>query len=198
VIQRTRPRGGTTIGRPGRGTSKGPTRLLEARTLTPSPKGAPSWSHGYVYPLVSAFLLARDRDVLGLEVGDVGSDRGIVTFRPNAWRRPYADRRVVERGGTSLFSETGVRLTDWRKLLDGVAVQPGWPARSAASGSALGQGSAAMIEKAYSDLGAFRHRSDVVEYRAEQHATKLGDRLTAVRGGETLPRTLPDPAAPAG
>jgi hypothetical protein len=41
-----------------------------------------------------------------------------------------------------------------------------------------------MVEKVYSHLNALRHRSDVVEYRVEQHAAKLGDRLTALR---TLP-----------
>jgi hypothetical protein len=53
-----------------------------------------------------------------------------------------------------------------------------------------------MVEKVNSHLGAQRHRSVVVEYRVEQHAASLGDRLTAVRGGEALPGTLPEPAEP--
>src|SRR4029077_18374368 len=135
-------------------------------------------SHGYVYLLVSASCRRATATCWGWRWATLGSDRGIVTFRPNPWRRPCADRRVVERGGTSLFGETGVRLTDWRKL-------------------------ERMIEEddregVQRPGGALRHRSDVGEDRAEQHATKLGDRLTAVRGGETLPRTLADPAAPAG
>ena len=42
----------------------------------------------------------------------------------------------------------------------------------------LGHTSTAMIESTYGHLGEVRHRSDVVEYRAAQHTTKLGDRLS--------------------
>jgi len=52
-----------------------------------------------------------------------------------------------------------------------------------------------MVEGVYSHLGGpARHRSAVVEYRAEQHASILGDRLTALavlRGGKTVARTVP-------
>jgi hypothetical protein len=34
-----------------------------------------------------------------------------------------------------------------------------------------------MVEWVYSHLGDTRHRSEAVEFRAEQHAAKLGDRL---------------------
>ena len=44
----------------------------------------------------------------------------------------------------------------------------------------VGHSSTDMIEETYGHLGQVRHRSDVVEYRAEQHVTILGDRLTAV------------------
>jgi hypothetical protein len=39
-----------------------------------------------------------------------------------------------------------------------------------------------MVEKVYSHLATLRHRSEVVEYRIEQHAATLGDRLEALRG----------------
>ena len=42
----------------------------------------------------------------------------------------------------------------------------------------LGHTGTAMIEKTYGHLGEVRHRADVVEYRVEQHAAKLGDRLS--------------------
>ena len=41
----------------------------------------------------------------------------------------------------------------------------------------LGHGSRTMIEDVYVHLGTMRHRSDVVEYRLEQHADVLADRL---------------------
>jgi hypothetical protein len=34
-----------------------------------------------------------------------------------------------------------------------------------------------MIEKVYAQLGEVRHRAEAVEYRVEQHAATLGDRL---------------------
>jgi hypothetical protein len=43
----------------------------------------------------------------------------------------------------------------------------------------LGHGSTAMVEKVYSHLGTLRHKSEVVEYRVEQHAAALGKRLDA-------------------
>jgi len=117
-------------------------------------------------------------------------------------------------------------IADFRKLLDVVAKRAGWQAGEIRSkrfrhtyisariqttdGGApvsvftvareVGHSSTAMIEKVYGHLGARRHRSPVVEYRAEQHASILGDRLTALarpRGGKTVPATVPEPAEPA-
>jgi hypothetical protein len=42
-----------------------------------------------------------------------------------------------------------------------------------------------MVRRVYAHLGEIRHRSDVVEYRVEQHAEKIGDRLQ--RLGLSLP-----------
>jgi len=125
--------------------------------------------------------------------------------------KPYTDERVIARGGTLLFpTEDGGMIRDWRGLLDRIAVRAGWKAgeiRSkmfrhtycaarlqtldgGASVSAftvareLGHSSTAMVEKVYSHLGTMRHRSEVMEYRVEQHAATLGDRLTALAGGD--------------
>ncbi|MBA3497079.1 MAG: hypothetical protein H0T86_08240 [Gemmatimonadales bacterium] len=38
----------------------------------------------------------------------------------------------------------------------------------------LGHGSRAMVEEVYAHLGTMRHRSEVVEYRIEQHTAALG------------------------
>jgi integrase len=111
--------------------------------------------------------------------------------------------------------------TDTRKLLDHVAGRAGWKAgeirakmfrhtycaarlQTLDHGAAvssytvareLGHGSTVMVEKVYSHLGTLRHPSDVVEYRIEQHAATLGDRLAALRGFDLLPKTLPGPTA---
>ena len=39
----------------------------------------------------------------------------------------------------------------------------------------------AMVQRVYSHLGTIRHRSEVVEYRIEQHTQALGDRLAALQ-----------------
>jgi hypothetical protein len=41
----------------------------------------------------------------------------------------------------------------------------------------LGHGSEEMVRRVYSHLGDVRHRSEVVEYRIDQHLERLGDRL---------------------
>ena len=37
-----------------------------------------------------------------------------------------------------------------------------------------------MVERVYSHLGEVRHRSEVVEYRLEQHRESLGEKLMAL------------------
>jgi integrase len=106
----------------------------------------------------------------------------------------------------SLATAQEAMLTDSRKLLDHIAARAGWKAgeiRSKAlrhtycvarlqtlDGGApvsiytvsreLGHTSAAMVQRVYAHLGTVRHRSDVVEYRVEQHRKTLGDRLEAL------------------
>ena len=41
----------------------------------------------------------------------------------------------------------------------------------------LGHGSEDMVRRVYAHLGTVRHRSEVVEYRVEQHFERLGDQL---------------------
>ena len=48
-----------------------------------------------------------------------------------------------------------------------------------------------MIEKTYGHLGQARHRAEVVEYRVEQHAATLEDRLAAVRASAQSAVDLP-------
>jgi hypothetical protein len=44
----------------------------------------------------------------------------------------------------------------------------------------LGHGSEEMVRRVYAHLGSVRHRSEVVEYRLEQHVEALKDRLGAL------------------
>lgn len=98
-------------------------------------------------------------------------------------------------------------LTDFRKLLDAVAVRAGWkpgeirskmfrhtycaarlqtvdqgaPVSTYTVAREIGHGGEAMVRKVYGHLGQVRHRAEVVEYRVEQHANVVGERLTALR-----------------
>jgi len=101
-------------------------------------------------------------------------------------------------------------VTDWRKALDAVAAMAGWKPgeirskmfRHTFCAAALqlldgdepisvytvsrwmGHGGTALVNRTYSHLGSIRHRSKVLEFRAEQHAAILGERLAAVQRGE--------------
>jgi len=45
----------------------------------------------------------------------------------------------------------------------------------------MGHGSQDMVERVYSHLGVVRHRSEAVEYRVEQHADALAERLETLK-----------------
>jgi integrase len=102
---------------------------------------------------------------------------------------------------------TGAMVTDVRKILDGVAVQAGWkrgeirskmfrhtycaarlqtldrgaPVSVFTVGRELGHGGDSLVKRVYGHLGDVRHRSDVVEFRVEQHADRLGGRIAHAR-----------------
>ena len=44
----------------------------------------------------------------------------------------------------------------------------------------MGRGGETMVRRVYGHLGQVRHRAEAVEYRVEQHAAKLGERLAAL------------------
>ena len=55
-----------------------------------------------------------------------------------------------------------------------------------------GHGSRTMVEEVYAHLGTMRHRSEVVEYRIEQHVSVLADRLARLGFVTTIVTTGPD------
>jgi hypothetical protein len=97
-------------------------------------------------------------------------------------------------------------LQETRKLLDRVAKRVGWkrgeirhrifrhtycaarlqtldrgaPVSLYTVSRELGHGSEEMVRRVYSHLGTVRHRSEVVEYRVEQHYERLGDQLRRI------------------
>ena len=79
----------------------------------------------------------------------------------------------------------------WERLLG----RRGAPVAAWTVAKELGHSGTAMIEKTYGHLGEVRHRADAVEYRVEQHATKLGDRLSRLVAVTSGNQTKPQVAA---
>src|SRR2546425_1136902 len=108
----------------------------------------------------------------------------------------------------SFIGGTARIVTDWRKVLDAVVVNAGWqpgelrskmfrhtfcaaalqlldgdePISTYTVARWMGHAGTALVNRTYAHLGTVRHRAKVLEYRADQHAAILGDRLGAVRG----------------
>jgi integrase len=130
--------------------------LLEMARTYPAKTHEPEMA--LAYPLLAAFLLTggRAKEVLGLRLQDVSTDRRTVTFRPNEFHEgqrlktkgstrtvplwpqlaeiltPLLDQRAIE-GGRLLFrsphiTDREASITDLRDLLDRVAVRAGWKA----------------------------------------------------------------------
>jgi len=186
----------------------------------------------FAYPLIAAFLLTGGRraEVLGLEVDDVSFDRKTITFRENEWRRlkttgshrvlplwpqleqilrPYVfgERPPARLLFPSFRTGAEAMLTDFRKVLDAVAVRAGWkpseitpkmfrhtyasarlqttdhgaPVSIFTVSRELGHGSENLVKRIYGHLGTVRHRAKVVEYRVEQHQKVLKEQLAALR-----------------
>jgi integrase len=125
--------------------------------------------------------------------------------------RPYICGLPPRTGLLFRSPKTGGRLKDARKLLDAVATRVGFAERAVnlyafrhsycaarlqtldrgapvspyTVGRELGHGGDALVRRVYGHLGETRHRADVVEYRVEQHAAKLQDRLAALHAADS-------------
>jgi integrase len=218
--------------------------LLEVARTYPAKKHEPEMA--LAYPLIAAFLLTggRAKEVLGLRLQDVSTDRRTVTFRPNEFHEgqrlktkgstrtvplwpqlaeiltPLLDQRAIE-GGRLLFRSPHITdreapITDLRDLLDRVAVRAGWqkgeirtrpfrvtyatarlqtldrgaPVSPWTVEKELGHGSRDMLEEVYGRLSEVRHRSDVVEYRVEQHFDWNGEAWVPKRRSQPETRTV--------
>jgi integrase len=135
---------------------------------------------------------------------------------------PYVcpDDRTPRTGLLFRSPKTGRRLKDVRKMLDAVATRVGFPARAvnlyafrhsfcAAAlqlldrgapispytvAKWLGHGGTALVNRVYGHLGEVRHRAEAMEFRVEQHATKLGERLAALQRSDSVFDSVLNPA----
>ncbi len=133
-------------------------------------------------------------------------------LRPHVWERLQAGGRLLF---PSPYMTPEAPMGDLRDLLDRVAIRAGFPKgrirarmlrvtyatarlqtldRGAPVASwtverELGHGSGKMLESVYGRLGALRHRSEVVEYRFEQHFERRGDGVVT-KAGEAVSAPL--------
>jgi hypothetical protein len=133
--------------------------------------------------------------------------------------RAYVFGVRLEQGGGLLFPSfaTGseAMLVDVRKLLDRIGIRAGWKAGELSTrvfrhtwtaarlqtldrgapvslytvSRELGHGSEEMVRRVYAHLGTSRHRSEVVEFRVEQHLEALKDQLGMLAFGTTKDTT---------
>jgi integrase len=70
-------------------------------------------------------------------------------------------------------------------------INQGAPVSAYTVAKEMGHGGETMVRRVYGHLGQVRHRAEVVEYRVEQHAAKLGDRLRAIQRPTVAPPLAP-------
>lgn len=102
---------------------------------------------------------------------------------------------------------TGERIHDTRKALDAIAKRASWKAGEIRTrifrhtycaariqtldrgapvspwtvAREMGHGGRSLVDRVYGHLGEVRHRTEVVEYRVEQHGDQLAERLATLR-----------------
>lgn len=203
------------------------------------------------YPIIAAFLLTggRAKEVLGLRVEDVSTDRKTVLFRPHELHKgkrlktassarvvplwpqlqevlePLLNQRALQ-GGTLLFPAPRIvdreaPTSDLRDMLDRVGTRAGWrrgeirtrifrvtyatarlqtldrgaPVSPWTVEKELGHGSRDMLEEVYGRLGTVRHRSEVLEFRVEQHFIRRGDIWAPKHGAGSTSACQPEETA---
>lgn len=98
-------------------------------------------------------------------------------------------------------------MTDLRKQLDAIATRAGWnkgevrtkafrhtycatrlqtldrgaPVSPWTVAKEMGHGGRSLVDRVYGHLGSVRHRTELVEYRVEQHRERFAERLTRLR-----------------
>ncbi len=99
--------------------------------------------------------MVRDiRKALDHVAGRIGRAPG--DLRPYAFRHTYCAARL-------------------QTLDRGAPISPWTVARE------MGHGGRALVDRIYGHLGEIRHRSEMVEYRVEQHGSALSERLASLR-----------------
>jgi integrase len=98
-------------------------------------------------------------------------------------------RRALDAAGETAGWDSGeIRTKIFRHSYCAARLQTldgGHPVAQWTVGREMGHGGTQLVERVYGHLGDVRHRSEVVEYRVEQHEESIGDRLKALRKGSS-------------
>jgi hypothetical protein len=126
-----------------------------------------------LYLTRAAGYFGRERDLASVTVGEV--QRWVEHLRP----LPSKQGTPGLSGGTlrhhlNHLSNLSQRAQSEESLDGGAPVSVYTVARE------LGHGGESLVRRIYGHLGDVRHRSEVVEYRVEQHEERLRDRLAVL------------------
>lgn len=77
---------------------------------------------------------------------------------------------------------TAARLQTVTRVIRPGTEEVGWiPVSRDEVARELGHGGSSLVARVYGHVGDVRHRTDVVEYRVENHKKELGKRLSALQ-----------------
>ncbi len=107
-----------------------------------------------------------------------GAVEGAAVVEPRYALDRVAERAGWEPGDVRFYALRHTYCAARLQTLDaGAPVSPWTVARE------MGHGGRSLVDRIYGHLGTVRHRAEVVEYRADQHAEKLGQRLDVLHMG---------------
>ncbi len=147
-----------------------PNRWRKLKTLT-SRRVVPLWPQ--LEMILREWVFERDAPLAGLlfpgrdgrMVGDLDKQLDAIGQRAG-WNRGEIRAKALR------HSYCAARLQ---------SLDRGAPVSAFTVAREMGHGGLRLVERVYGHLGDVRHRSEVVEYRVEQHEQTLGERLHAVR-----------------
>lgn len=136
-----------------------------------------SWRVVLLWPQLEEILRAW---VFGPRL-DMGGSLLFPSFASGEERILQETRRLLDQvAGRAGWKRGEIRHRIFRHTYCAARLQPldrGAPVSLCTVSRELGHGSEEMVRRVYSHLGTVRHRSEVVEYRVEQHYERLGEQL---------------------
>lgn len=159
------------------------------KTLFRTGKGGKTAGANRIVPLwpqleqiLGEYFLSRPPSRMLFPAWDGEQERRIVDFRGTF-------NRVLVRAGRAAGSVTPKALRHTYCSARLQTLDRGEPVSVDTVRREMGHSNDKLVQLTYGHLGEVRHRAEVVEYRVEQHAAQLADRLTALRLIDTVAGT---------